>query len=329
MRSERCLSFFIVALFLTAIAVGSDDSQRRQDLDALLAKASKANLRSQGSASFHLRLELHAEHITAKPLDGTYDEVWTAPDAWRRETAFPEFKQVEVGDKDGRWVDRSLDFRPHPVYLIARLLDSLMAPAARPDDKVIKVHKEKKDGIELQCAELGTGPADHTLCFDDLGRLFSSDYHALRMEYRDYQKFGDAMFPRKLGVYENRERVLDVNVAELGLAVDKLAQFAGRSASAFQLASCERWVPGVPVKKVPPQYPQSARMGRVQGVVVLYALVAADGAVQRVKVLQSAGAILDQAAAGAVGQWVYSPTDCGSGRRLPTEIEVWVSFALG
>jgi TonB family protein len=328
MRLGRCVSFLIVALFLSSIAVGADDSQKRHDLDALLARANAANLRSHGPGSFHLRLELHAEHITAKPLDGTYDEVWTGSDAWRREIAFPEFKQVEVGDKDGRWVDRSIDFRPHPVYLIARLLDSLMAPAPRPDEKVIKVHKEKKDGTELQCADLGTGPAHHTLCFDDLGRLFSSEYPDLRMEYRDYQKFGDAMFPRKLGVYENRERVLEVNVAELGLASDKLAQFAGRSTSAFQLAPCERWVPGVPVKKVAPQYPERARMARVQGAVRLYALLAADGAVQRVKVLQSAGAILDQAAAEAVGQWVYLPTDCGSGRPLPTEIEVWVNFTL-
>jgi TonB family protein len=327
MLSRHFVTLVTVPLWLSSIAIGADDSQKKHDLDALLAKASVANLRSKGSPAFHLRLELHAEHITAKPVDGTYDEVWSAPDAWRRETNFPEFKQVEARDKDGRWVDRSLDFRPHPVSMVSRVLDSLMAPAPPLDERVMKLHKEKKDGVELQCAELGTGPEYHTLCFDDVGRLFSTEYPAFRVEYLDYQKFGDASFPRKFGVYENRDQVLEINVTELGPPSDKQVQFPRHSASALQLASCDLWEPGVPAKKVAPEYPPEARMNRVQGTVLLYAFLQADGSVQKVQVLQSGGAMLDRSAIGAVGQWVYSPK-CENGSALPNEIEVSVNFRL-
>lgn|ERR1017187_73236 len=328
MLSRYSVVLLMVGLWLSSFAVAADDLDKRHELDALLAKANAANLGSSGSPAFHLRLQLHAEHITARPIDGTYDEVWSAPDAWRRETAFPEFKQLETGDQDGRWVDRSLDFRPHPVYLVARLLDSLMAPVAPADEKVLKLHLEKKEGMKLQCADLGTGPAHHTLCFDERGLLFSSEYASFQAEYHDYQKFGEAMFPRKLSVYQNRERVLEINVAELSTPSEKLTQFPRRAASALQLTPCERWEAGLPVKKVAPQYPEEARRNHLQGTVLLYALVSADGTVQKVRLLQGAGATLDQAAAEAVAHWVYAPTDCGGKRSLAVEIEVQVNFAL-
>ncbi len=87
-------------------------------------------------------------------------------------------------------------------------------------------------------------------------------------------------------------------------------------------------MPGIPVKKVVPEYPKDARASHIEGTVLRYALLSSDGTVQKVKVLQSAGTLLDQAALHAVQQWGSSPTDCGSGRRLPAEIEVTVNFAL-
>lgn len=319
---------FLAVLLLSSVAIAASDAQKRHDLDVLLARARVANLRANGSPAFHLRLDIHAEHITRIRIDGTFDEVWMAPDAWRRETVFPEFKQVEVGDKDGRWVDRNLDFRPRTVYLVARLLDSLTLAEPMPEERVIKVHREKKDGMVLQCAELGAGPAHWTMCFDELGLLSSYEFQATRMEYHDYQKFGDAIFPHLLRVYENGERILEVSVAELGPPADSQTQIPHHSTAAMELAPCERWTPGIPVKRVAPEYPEEARRAHAQGTVVMYALLSADGAVQRVKVLQTAGPVLDEAALRAVRQWVYSPTDCGSGHPMPVEIEIWTNFTL-
>lgn len=136
------------------------------------------------------------------------------------------------------------------------------------------------------------------------------------------------MFPRKLRVYEDRERVLEIDVVEFSPASDSPTQSRRRSASAFQVAPCKRSGPVVPLNKIAPEYPEVAKMSRVQGRVLLYAFLSDEGKVQKAEVIRSAGTALDQAAMHAVQQWVYPPTDCGSGHPLPTEIEVQVNFVL-
>ena len=60
------------------------------------------------------------------------------------------------------------------------------------------------------------------------------------------------------------------------------------------------------VKRVEPIYPDVALMAKVGGMVILEAVVGADGSVQSVKVLRSVK-FLDDAALEAVKQWRYSP----------------------
>jgi protein TonB len=60
------------------------------------------------------------------------------------------------------------------------------------------------------------------------------------------------------------------------------------------------------VSRVAPEYPNIAVNARVQGVVVLEAVVGRDGRVEEVKVLRSIP-LLDAAAIAAVRQWRYSP----------------------
>ena len=57
----------------------------------------------------------------------------------------------------------------------------------------------------------------------------------------------------------------------------------------------------------PPEYPLIARNARVQGVVILEAVINERGEVGRIKVLRSVP-LLDNAAITAVQQWRYTPT---------------------
>jgi protein TonB len=61
------------------------------------------------------------------------------------------------------------------------------------------------------------------------------------------------------------------------------------------------------ISGVPPEYPAIARNARVQGVVILEAVIDERGEVGRIKVLRSVP-LLDQAAITAVQQWRYTPT---------------------
>lgn len=61
------------------------------------------------------------------------------------------------------------------------------------------------------------------------------------------------------------------------------------------------------IKDMPPVYPSFAARARVQGVVIIEAVIGTDGKVKDARVLRSIP-ILDQAALDAVRQWEYTPT---------------------
>jgi protein TonB len=64
--------------------------------------------------------------------------------------------------------------------------------------------------------------------------------------------------------------------------------------------------PGL-VKKVEPIYPAIARASRIEGTVVVDAVILKDGTVSDVKVLSSTSKLFDQACIDAVRQWRFTP----------------------
>ena len=77
---------------------------------------------------------------------------------------------------------------------------------------------------------------------------------------------------------------------------------------------------------VAPAYPPIAQAAHVQGVVILEAVLNAQGRVESVRVLRSIP-LLDQAAVDAVRQWRYTPTLL-NGMPVPVIMTVTVNFTL-
>jgi protein TonB len=65
--------------------------------------------------------------------------------------------------------------------------------------------------------------------------------------------------------------------------------------------------PGI-IKKVEPLYPPMAKTARLQGTVVLDAVILKDGTVSNVNVVKSANPMFDRAAMNALRQWRFSPS---------------------
>ena len=80
-------------------------------------------------------------------------------------------------------------------------------------------------------------------------------------------------------------------------------------------------------QRIEPLYPEAARKTRMQGVVILEAIITADGNVANVKVLKSVNPLLDAAAERAVSQWVYKPATL-NGRAVSVYLTVTVNFQL-
>jgi TonB family protein len=80
------------------------------------------------------------------------------------------------------------------------------------------------------------------------------------------------------------------------------------------------------IQDVKPVYPPEALAAKVQGIVILEAVVGVDGAVEKARVLRSVPG-LDQAAIDAVQQWRFTPTLL-NGAPVPVIMTVTVNFTL-
>lgn len=319
---------FFQTLAFAALCFGDDT--KTPEFSSILATAnSLQNLRASGSKPFHLHIQLNAERVVAKPLSGTYDEIWLSPNAWRREITFPEFDQIEVGDQNSTWLSRNLDFRPSVAFLIASAIDAFLTPEISPQETVTSVRNKRNDGRPMVCVESRSGMvAAREMCFDPSGVLASQTLKGLRFEYADFMKFGDHVFPRTIRIPGPtvKENTMTIEVDSLKEPEQPLPEFR-HTPDAAQLAPCRRPLTEQPIKKVDPRYPPGALSLHQQGTVGLYVLLSGDGYVKRTKVVESVSPYLDHAALDAVQQWQYAPVQCGAGP-LPTEIEVYVNYKL-
>lgn len=92
-----------------------------------------------------------------------------------------------------------------------------------------------------------------------------------------------------------------------------------RQSSGVQAAKC--------INCPKPQYPPIAKQARIQGAVVLQAIIAKDGTVQKLTVVSSSNPLLTPAAMDAVKRWQYIPTILNT---EPVEVitEITVNFTL-
>jgi protein TonB len=81
------------------------------------------------------------------------------------------------------------------------------------------------------------------------------------------------------------------------------------------------------IHRVQPQYPTLARQARVQGVVVLRALITREGKIANLQVI-SGPPLLVQSAMDAVLQWSYRPYYLNN-EPVEVETQVTVNFTLG
>ena len=84
---------------------------------------------------------------------------------------------------------------------------------------------------------------------------------------------------------------------------------------------------GMLMTRVNPVYPAEAKKARVQGSVLLHAIITTDGSVQSVDVISSDSPLLSQSAEDAVRQWKYRPYLL-NGDPVEVDTQITVNFTL-
>jgi protein TonB len=83
---------------------------------------------------------------------------------------------------------------------------------------------------------------------------------------------------------------------------------------------------GLLIHKVMPEYPETARAARIQGVVVLHAQISKEGKIEQLQAV-SGPAMLQPAAIQAVSQWRYKPYVL-NGQPVEVDTVISVNFKL-
>lgn len=166
---------------------------------------------------------------------------------------------------------------------------------------------------------------------------YPADYggkHFYRADYKQSFRNGGALYQSfvytKFRGYYIGETLVAESPGELEQAVNSLQHIAFREDE--QNPNCVMQVVRIPqevskgllIKKVPAQYPQLAQLARIQGRVVLQALIDKNGAVETL-VLVSGHPMLTTAAIEAAKQWKYKPYLL-NGQPVEMETEITVVF---
>jgi protein TonB len=77
----------------------------------------------------------------------------------------------------------------------------------------------------------------------------------------------------------------------------------------------------VPTRKVDPKYPPVLKTARVEGDVILYAIIRKDGSVDSIQLLKGLEPRLDQNAMDALARWQFRPAERNG---MPVELEAVV-----
>lgn len=311
-------------------------TENPKDATDLLSRAlQQENIFATESPSLSLHARLEAASGGSKVATGDYTKLWVSPVQWREEISFANFHRTRVGQANGYWQKRDLDYQPEAIFQIDQVLSLKSVLALTTNEAVGKTSTKNEGGTVLTCMDVNRDEKPvRNLCFDQAqGVLVSVAYLTLprslapevnRVEYSEFTAWKEKLFPNRIRVLRGRKVVVEVTALKLADLASvnspsfdppKNADFWPRCGDELQKAKL--------VRHVSPEYPHAARVNHVQGRVIFFAVVEVDGSLSRITVINSPAGELENAALQAIRQWRYTPASCaGAPVRFETSISV-------
>jgi TonB family protein len=151
---------------------------------------------------------------------------------------------------------------------------------------------------------------------DDAVRVGPPDFKALPAGAKPEQVF-----------VGKRVYTMNVNMPNLSSATGSwILNFAELNAEKPHVTSPDLSSPVV-MKKVDPKYPPTAMAERIEGEVVLYGVIAADGSVGQIQVVRGVDDQLDENAKSALAQWKFRPAT-KAGEAIDVEVIAHIPFRI-
>jgi len=334
MRTRIFLIIVIVAAGLVSEPlVASDTPSQKDAISSLETSISKTNIFEL--PSFVMKADVQVEH-EGKIFDGKYLLLWNGPQQWREEISLPGYHDSLIGGKGMIWVLRPTDFTPLAEYNVHRALGfgsiaqgaeslSFVRSGISSKDVFKKTHERKEHGNRILCYEFENEQKQaREICQStDTGIVSRGSSYV----DSDFQAVGGKVFPRILILKDKDKTLAKVSITELTASAQFPPDAFAPPANISPQAGCMNPIPPRVVKRLPPEYPQSARSARIQGSVLTEVLVGTDGAPKIGKVVKSPNPELAAASLHAIREWRYEPAMC-DGQAVAQETILQINYTL-
>lgn len=302
---------------------------------------------------WHLKATYQLYDLKGKPEEqGTWEHWWASPKVYRESWTRSGVSRSEWSTADGKTFrnESGGTLRYFERNLESILLSPLPSAAMLDPDKTKLGLKTVQAGrAQLACVSVeeqrtvdGRPVAPVPAVANDY--CFDPPTHALRMkysssnnlvtEYNQIARTQGRYLAGHVDVVVGKEKVFSLAVDSID-AMDAADAALTPPADAAIVTEKEAdptaklgVAVGSLVKKSPPVYPALAKMRRIQGTVILAAVIGKDGTIRDLEVLASPSPLLADAAMDSVKSWQYKPYLLNG---APVEVETIVNvvFSLG
>jgi TonB family protein len=331
----KCL-FIALGFAITQILFAQNDAAQAPsaDPDALIRLAAPLyDYASPDMKPWHIRYHYQSFDESGEATgDGTFDYWWSTTKVSRATWTQGDQSRTEWHTAAGKELDlisgTGIPSMTHRLYGV--LVPGFLAMKdPQSDDRRLKYFTTKTSTTELACVgSVHTAGADRPItslgavwpayCFLEQQPVLVASHEngTLMNVYGKVLKFQNHYFAGDI-------EILYVGKKRVQATLEDLKEVAADNDAFTPAADAKEFVPttvkitandipimkvAVPIRRVEPIYPQSARAMRIGGAVVIAAIIGKDGKIKDAKIVTSPEASLSAAALDAVQQWRYEPT---------------------
>src|SRR2546425_7854107 len=315
--------------FLVLFASVARAENKQEGGKQLIARAVElSDIRAIGASAFRMKASLRV--LGKGPADeGNYSEIWVSREQWRREIEVGSFRRVEVGGPKKDWLLDSGKVIPGT----APVLKTLSLGSMPKKLKVKEIVNKDLGGVAALCVQSETDLGNEVFCIDPKTEtllIHESRSRASRSShfsyvYRNYEKFGDHLFPRSVQYRSEGEAEVEINVSELNSEDSPNPSDFTPLSGALETTNClpNEMTPPRTLSAPGPDFPGHAHTN--EALVILWMIVGVDGRAHDIQVVRSGGDIFDTEAVRTVGRWRFEAPRC-RGEAVAAPINVEVNF---
>ena len=336
----RCLAvFFCVCLFaLSSSAAEKSDPKA----EAVLQQARElGDLHQAGTASFRLQASFETYDYKGVPDGkGVMSETYVQDGLWQRSILYRD-KHSMVTSVDGK-VREVSDSDYQTTFAMTRTMEALFAPvpaAGQLSKYSYKLTSVKAGTVSLQCVvaslpyegERASSAPNAAYCMDAdpaVVRLVEG-HNGLRFTFNRMRRFGSVYVPGEITMMEK-------GLLRAHIRVDGIVAVPSLKADDVHLPPADaggakvvdgRTIDITAIRKTAPKYPDEAKLHRIQGTVVLHAIIGKDGTIRDLELISAPDDSLVESAMVAARQWAYTPY-LVNGMATEVDTNITINYAM-